>query len=154
MRLRGALPLAFLLLAGCGTVIHRADQPVFVDSRPPGATATVVCGGGIRVSGTTPARLAIPRRGRACQLRVESPGYETARLELDRQFSGGFWGNFGVMGALGLGVLLAEPSDASLPAAWGASAIGAGGFLIDRLTGRAWSHDPEEIIIDLERIRD
>ena len=148
--MRAVAAAAVLTLTSCATILRGPNETFSVASRPEGAAATITCASGIRVTDTTPARLTIPRKADGCSLTIDRPGFRPKLIAIDRGVSGAFWVNFATIGAASMGVLLAEPSDASLPAAWAAGAVAATGFLIDRLTGAAFSHDPIEVEVELE----
>ena len=136
-------------LTACGTMLHNPREAVQVGSNPSGAKATVTCDGGVRDSGVTPARLVFPRRANGCRLRVEMTGFRPATVALERGYSGGYFANIaaaavGVFGAISGG----SHQFKTLSGAIGA--IGLTGFFIDRWNGRAFSHDPEEVIVELE----
>lgn len=143
--MRRLLLLAVLPLAACATINHGPNETISVDSRPSGAQATIRCDGNVTATGTTPARLTIPRRADNCRLEVGSK-----TVEMTRGLSGKFWMNFATAGAGGV----------AATAAWGGSdtAIFAGpvivvsggvGLLIDRISGSMWDRDEHTYVIDL-----
>ena len=91
---RAFVALAAFALTACGTVMHGSRDTIFVDSKPDGAVASISCAGNVEASGTTPAKLVIPRKVQGCSVSVERAGYKTQRLELEQSFSGAFWTNF------------------------------------------------------------
>lgn len=141
-----------LLLTGCGTLLHSPTESVAVESRPAGANATIRCDGGVTASGVTPASLLIPRRADGCTLLVERAGFHPQTLAIERGFSGAYWLNFVTVSVVPFAILVSEPSDATLPAAWGGSLLAASGFLIDHFRGTKYSHDPAAVTVELEPV--
>ena len=143
------------LLASCATVTRGRDETITVDSNPPGAKATVLCANNIAVSGTTPARLTIPRRADLCRVDVEKSGMQTQKIQLQRGFNGHYWMNFIYGAGIPIGAVLAFGGNDTEGAAGGVIAIGAvvlgiGGFIVDRATGAMYDHDPNVIKVTLQ----
>ena len=143
-----ALLLA-LSTTGCGTLLHNPREAVQVSSNPTGALATVTCDGGIRASGSTPARLVFPRPATGCKLLIEMEGFRPATIELERGYSGGYFANIGAATAGALALLGGSHQFKTWSAVVGIA--GVCGFFLDRWNGRAFSHDPEEVVVRLEK---
>jgi len=143
---------SLVLLTACATMTQGRNETISVDSRPSGAAATIACDGGVSVSGTTPARLVIPRRADHCVVSV-TDGTRTGRQPIERGPGGKYWANFGLVGGFGVGSLIAFTSGGEEAFFAGAASGIAGGlgFIIDRLTGAMYDRDVHEVTIDLER---
>lgn len=141
------LPLLAVLLTGCGTVIHGSRDAIFVDSKPDGATASVVCAGKVEATGTTPAKLVIPRKAEGCSISVERAGYETQRMDLEQTFSGAFWTNFAFSPILATATVV-RGRDFGYDTAAALLTSGVA-FLIDQFTGAKYDYEPKEIVVDL-----
>jgi hypothetical protein len=148
VRRPGAAVLAALFLGGCGTLIHRPSDAIYVTSNPAGAEASIICVGGSD-RGITPVKLVIPRKADGCNLTVSRDGYRPTRLPMERGFSWGYWTNF----ALSPILFVAVKGDDRDPGygAFAAALAGGVGFLVDQYFGGKWDHEPEEVIVDLER---
>lgn len=148
MRMRLILVAASICLTGCGTVMHGSRQTLFIDSKPDGATASIACARGVGVSGQTPARLVISRKADGCRLTVEKQGYRTRQIELDKSFTGAFWANFAFSPLLATATLV-DGGDFGVDTA--AALLSSGvAFLVDRMTGARYKHQPNEIVVALE----
>jgi hypothetical protein len=145
---------AVLLLTGCGTIMHGPNETIRVDSKPDAAQASIRCAGGVEVSGTTPASLVIPRRADGCSLSVDKAGYATKTVTLERAWSGWFWTNFAIAGALpvGISVGFGTGSEEALAAGAAIGLGGAAGFLVDHFTGSKHAHEPKEIVVELTAV--
>lgn len=88
-----------VLLYGCGTVINRTKQTVYLQSDPPGATAII--NGVTRV--TTPASVKL-KRGKDHHISFEREGYQPTTAMIDRELSGWVWGNLLLGGLIGLAI--------------------------------------------------
>src|SRR3954452_9802574 len=88
-----ALLLIGCILSSCATITHGRGEVISVESNPSGATATIRCAGNISASGTTPARLTIPRKADGCNVNIEKSGMQTRNVELERGFSAAYWTN-------------------------------------------------------------
>jgi len=148
-----ALLLIGCLLCSCATISHGPNEVVSVESSPSGATATIRCAGNISTSGTTPARLTIPRKADGCNVNIEQSGMKTQNVPLERGFTGAYWMNF--LPTLGLPIyVLSEGiifSTGSAPAGWLIIGLaGAAGFVVDRVTGAIYDHDPHVINVTLQ----
>jgi hypothetical protein len=149
--------IAFLLigclLSSCATMTRGRDEVISVDSNPPGAKATIVCAGNISASGTTPARLTIPRKADLCNVDVEQSGMVTQKVSIERGFNGAYWCNF--LPTLGLPayVFSVGPFGGSDSTAYGWLAFGlagAAGLIVDRVTGAMYDHKPSVIKVTLQ----
>src|SRR6266404_720740 len=89
-----ALLLIGCLLSSCATISHGSHEVISVESSPAGASATIRCAGNISVSGTTPARLTIPRKADGCNVNIEKSGMKTQNVQLERGFTAAYWLNF------------------------------------------------------------
>ncbi len=142
---------SLILLTGCATMTRGRNETINVDSRPSGAAASIRCDGGVSVSGTTPARLVIPRRADNCVVAV-TDGTRTKTRTIARGPSGMYWANFGLIGAFpfGTGLTLATGKDAPIAIGLGLGIAGALGFLIDWQSGAMYDRDVHDVVIDLE----
>jgi hypothetical protein len=147
-----ALLLIGCLLCSCATITHGRDEVISVESSPSGANATIRCAGNISTSGTTPARLTIPRKADGCNVNIEQSGMKTRNVQLERGFTGAYWLNF--IPTLGLPIYaLGEGIGNRDPNASGWLIIGlagAAGFIVDRVTGAIYDHDPHVINVTLQ----
>jgi hypothetical protein len=147
-----ALLLIGCLLSSCATMNRGRDEVISVDSDPSGANATILCAGNISATGTTPARLTIPRKAELCRVDVEKNGMKTQKIPLERGFSSSYWMNFIPTGALPLSVIVAftSGSDGALVAGLAIGLVGAAGLIVDRVTGAMYDHDPNVIKVTLQ----
>jgi len=147
-----ALLLIGCLLSSCATISHGSHEVISVESNPSGANATIRCAGNISATGTTPVRLTIPRKADACNVNVEMSGMKTQNVQLERGFTGAYWMNF--TPTLGLPIaLLSEGLSISGSTANGWLIIGlagAAGFVIDRVSGAMYDHDPHVVNVTLQ----
>jgi len=148
-----ALLLTGCLLSSCATISHGSNEVIAVESSPSGANATIRCAGNISVSGTTPARLTIPRKADGCNVNIEQSGMKTQNVQLERGFTGTYWMNF--VPTLGLPIYVISQgiifSSGSAPAGWLIIGLaGAAGFVVDRVTGAIYDHDPHVINVTLQ----
>ena len=147
-----ALLLIGCLLSSCATISHGSNEVVRVESSPAGANATIRCAGNISVSGTTPARLTIPRKADGCNVNIEMSGMKTQNVQLERGFTGAYWMNFAP--TLGLPIyVFAVGLSGSDSAATGwliVGLFGAAGFIVDRVTGALYDHDPHVVNVTLQ----
>jgi hypothetical protein len=143
--------LLSMFLAACATITHGPNETIAVDSQPSGAAASIKCDGGVNVSGTTPAKLVIPRKADHCVVEVSNAS-RTKSVKLLRGYSGRYWANFSWASTIPAGALLSfsggnDVFEAGLVA--GAGLTGAG-FLVDWLSGAMYDRDMHEVTIDLE----
>jgi hypothetical protein len=144
------IPLLAVLLTGCGTIIHGSHDAIYVDSKPDGATASVLCAGKVQATGTTPAKLVIPRKVQGCSISVERAGYKTQRMDLDQTFSGAFWTNFAFSPVLATATIM-NGRDFGYDTAAALLTSGVA-FLVDQYTGAKYNYEPKEIVVDLEPV--
>ena len=150
-----ALLLIGCLLTSCATVTRGRDEVITVDSNPPGADATITCANNVSASGTTPARLTIPRNAQLCRVDVEKSGMQTQKIQLQRGTNGHFWMNFVFASGIPIGAILAFGGNDTQGAAGGVIAVGAvvlgiAGFIVDHATGSMYDHDPNVIKVTLQ----
>lgn len=148
-----AFLLAACLLSSCATIKRGRDEVITVDSDPSGANATIKCANNISASGTTPARLTIPRKADGCRVDIEKSGMKTQKVQLERGFNSDYWLNFIPAGGFPLSAIAAFSdggSDSLAVAALGAGVFGAAGLIVDRVTGAMYDHDPNVIKVTLQ----
>jgi hypothetical protein len=148
-----ALLLIGCILSSCATITHGRDEVISVESNPSGATATIRCAGNISASGTTPARLTIPRKADGCNVNVEKSGMKTRNVELERGLAPAYWLNFAPTSGLPIYILskgIIYSSDSGSPGWLIVGVIGAAGFIVDRVTGAMYDHDPHVIKVTLQ----
>ena len=147
----------FLLTTGCATTLKRSGEPIAVESTPPGADAAIQCAGDVRASGVTPTRITIPRTAEGCTLSISKPGFTTKLLPLDRGYNGAYWGNFGLLPGIPLGLFLtparSNEDRVTQAAVWATGLSGLFGFIVDRSNGRGYRHFPDEINEKLEPVK-
>jgi hypothetical protein len=148
-----ALLLIGCLLSSCATMTRGRDEVITVDSNPSGAKATILCAGNISVSGTTPARLTIPRKADLCRVDVEQSGMASQKIPLERGFNAAYWVNLVPTLGFPIYVFAVGPfgGNDGTAAGWLAFALaGAAGLLVDRVTGAMYDHDPKVINVTLQ----
>jgi len=148
-----SLLLTASLLSSCATITRGTNEVISVDSDPSGAEATIKCANYVTASGTTPARITIPRKADGCFLDVAKSGMKTQRLSMERGFNGSFWANFIPASAFPITVLytfLGDGSDSTAAFLAGVGLIGGAGFLVDRFTGAMYDHNPNVIKVTLQ----
>jgi hypothetical protein len=147
-----ALLLIGFLLSSCATISHGSNEVVSVESSPSGASATIRCAGNISVSGTTPARLTIPRKADGCNVNIEKSGMKTQNVQIERGFTGAYWMNFAPTLGLPIYVLAVglRGSDSTATGWLIVGLAGAAGFVVDRVTGAMYDHDPHVINVTLQ----
>jgi len=148
-----SLLLIGCLLTSCATITRGTNEVISVDSNPSGATATIKCANNITASGTTPAKITIPRKADDCHLDVANSGMKTQTLKLERGFNGSFWANFIPASALPITVIyvfLGDGSDATGSTLAVVGLLGGIGFLVDRFTGAMYDHNPHVIKVTLQ----
>jgi hypothetical protein len=146
---------AVSLLSSCATVIRGRNEVISVDSNPSGATATITCAGNVSATGMTPARLTIPRSADGCSVRVEKSGTKAESIAIERGFNSSYWLNFIVPAA---GITVAAVDSLSFVGydrnqantALGVAAVAAAGFVVDRVTGAMYDHNPHVIKVTLQ----
>ncbi|HEV7488970.1 MAG TPA: hypothetical protein VGQ65_25145 [Thermoanaerobaculia bacterium] len=151
-----ALLLIGCLLASCASIRHGTNEVISVDSNPSGAKATVKCANNISASGTTPARLTIPRKADGCRVDVEKSGMKTQAIQLERGFDSAYWSNFILVSGLPLGTIAAFSNGifGSIPGYAGAlfvaGILGGVGLIVDRANGAMYDHNPNVIKVTLQ----
>jgi hypothetical protein len=153
MKRHASAVLIVALLTSCASVSHGRDEVISVDSDPAGAQATLACANGVTASGVTPARLTIPRKADGCHVDVTRDGMRAQQVTLSKEISRAFWLNF-----IGASVVPLVPvvafsdggGNSSAGALLAVGAAGAAGFLIDRVTGAMYDHEPHAIKVTLQ----
>jgi len=150
-----SLLLIGCLLTSCATVTRGRDEVITVDSNPPDANATITCANNVSASGTTPARLTIPRNAQNCRVDVEKSGMQTQKIQLERGINGRYWMNFIYAAGIPIGAIMAFGGNDTQGAAGGVIAVGSvvlgiGGFIVDRVTGAMYDHNPSAIKVTLQ----
>jgi hypothetical protein len=147
-----AMLLIGCLLSSCATITHGSNEVVSVESSPSGASATIRCAGNISVSGTTPARLTIPRKADGCNVNIEMNGMKTQNVQIERGFTAPYWMNFAPTLGLPIYVLgVGLGGNDSAATTWLIVGLaGAAGFIVDRATGAMYDHDPHVINVTLQ----
>jgi hypothetical protein len=148
-----ALLLIGCLLSSCATMTRGRNEVISVDSNPSRANATILCAGNISVSGTTPARLTIPRKADLCRVEVEQSGMATQKVPIERGFNASYWVNF--VPTLGFPIYLFSTGiwggNDGTAVGWLAFGLAGGaGLLVDRVTGAMYDHEPNVIKVTLQ----
>lgn len=146
------LAISMLLLTACATMMHGPNETIAVDSQPRGAAATITCAGGVSASGTTPAKLVIPRKVDGCVVEVTGNNH-TKRVTLHRGYSGRYWANFTFLSTIPVGAIANfNGGNDNTFAAWvvGGAAMTGIGFIVDSATGSMYDRDVHEVFVDLE----
>ncbi|PTX95651.1 hypothetical protein [Opitutus sp. ER46] len=122
---------ATAFLSGCASIVHHGPRTLTIDSRPTGATVTIVKADTQAPvhRGTTPVTVSLdPKRGyfkgQSYNVRFELAGYQTSDVQIRSEMSGWYWGNI-VFGGL-IGMLIVDPA-----------------------TGAMWNLTPDKITRDL-----
>jgi hypothetical protein len=145
------------LLTSCATIRHGTNEVIGVDSNPSGANATIKCANNISASGTTPARLTIPRKADGCRVDVEKSGMKTQTIQLERGFDSAYWLNFvpasglplGTIAVFTTGSLFGGPPD-YVGVLLVVGIIGGVGLIVDRANGAMYVHNPNVIKVTLQ----
>jgi hypothetical protein len=147
-----ALVLIGCLLSSCATITRGPNEVIAVDSNPSGASATISCAGNISATGTTPARLTIPRKAEACHINIEKSGMKKQQVELERGINGSYWVNFAPTVGFPIAVISSAWGDrGGNYTAWLALGIaGAAGFIVDHVTGAMYDHNPSVVNVTLQ----
>ena len=146
------LGLSMLMLTACATMTHGPNETIAVDSQPRGAAAAITCEGGVHVTGTTPAKLVIPRKVDGCVVEVSGNDH-TKRVTLHRGYSGRYWANFTGLSTVPVAGALAfsGTDDNTLEiGALGGVAISGIGFIVDAVNGSMYDRDVHDVFVDLE----
>jgi hypothetical protein len=141
------------LLSSCATMTRGRDEVISVDSNPPGANVTILCAGNISATGTTPARLTIPRKADSCKVDVGKSGMKSQKIPIERGFNASYWMNF--VPTLGLPTYVLSSGlwggNESTANGWLAVGLaGAAGLIVDRATGAMYDHEPNVIKVTLQ----
>ena len=149
MKRAAAALLIVMQAAACATIRNRPQEPIKVRSSPPGAGAVIECAGDVRVSGTTPVTLSIPRHARHCVLSLSKEGTKPHRVELVPDISGKYWGALWTgIGAAAVIALVGRNDDGFTygPILFGPPLLyGITSAAIDAASGDRWGHSPDEI---------
>jgi len=132
--------------SGCATLANGRLQTIDVSSNPEEADVRVDCG--LQVTMKTPARVPILRKADPCTLEVRLDGYQPQRIALHRGYSRWYWVNLAMAGTIPLAIFGETFNDNTSAAAVGL--FGIGGLFIDRLTGAAFDHEMDRILVKLE----
>ncbi len=93
------LSVAVVMISSCATIINRTRQTIFLETDPPGATATI---DGVQQL-QTPASVKL-KRGKDHRVTFEKSGYQKADAMVEKEISGWIWGNLILGGLIGLGI--------------------------------------------------
>ena len=146
------LLIPMFALAACATVIQGPNETINVDSQPRGAAASITCDRSVRVTGTTPAKLVIPRKVDGCVVEVSGNDH-TKRVTLHRGYSGRYWSNFAflstipVAGAVAIG---GNGGNSVGTLAWSGVALSGIGFIVDAASGSMYDRDVHDVFVDLQ----
>jgi hypothetical protein len=149
--------LTACLLTSCATIRHGTNEVISIDSDPSGANATIVCSNKISATGTTPARLTIPRSADGCRVDVEKSGMQTQKIQIERGFDSAYWLNFIPASGLPLGTIALFSTGSFFGGTPGyvgvlfvAGIVGGVGLIVDRVDGAMYDHDPHVIKVTLQ----
>jgi hypothetical protein len=117
-----------VIASGCATVTRGTKEAFVVETIPSGAEVQLSNGLSCEM---TPCSLKVPRKG-AFVATITKPGYETVRVNVETQVSGG--GSAGMAGNVLLGGI-----------------IGAG---VDAGTGAMLEHKPNPLQVTLEKLEE
>jgi hypothetical protein len=147
-----ALLLTGCILSSCATITRGRNEVISVDSNPSGADATISCIGNISATGTTPARLTIPRKAEGCHINIEKSGMKMQEIQLERGFNGSYWLNFVPTVGFPIAIIGSAFGDrGGNYTTWLAvGTFGAAGFIVDRVTGAMYDHNPSVVKVKLE----
>jgi len=147
-----ALLLTGCILSSCATITRGRNEVISVDSNPSGANATISCIGNISATGTTPARLTIPRKAEGCHINIEKSGMKMQEIQLERGINGSYWLNFIPTVGFPIGGLIQELGDSNnnAPGWFALGLAGAAGFVVDHFTGAMYDHNPGVINVTLQ----
>jgi hypothetical protein len=146
------LATSMLALTACATMIHGPNETINVDSQPRGAAASITCDGGVRIAGTTPAKLAVPRKADGCVVEVKGNDH-TRRVALHRGYSGRYWANFSWLSGFPIGEIADFSGGNGRTAASfivGSVAMTGISFIIDAASGSMYDRDVHDVFVDLE----
>jgi hypothetical protein len=144
--------LSMLMLTACATITRGPNETIAIDSQPRGAAAAITCDGGVHVTGTTPAKLVIPRKVDGCVVEVSGGGH-TKRVTLHRGYGGRSWANFAWLSTVPIGAIANfNGGNDDTFATWvvGGAAMTGIGFIVDAASGSIYDRDVHEVFADLE----
>jgi len=144
--------LTACLLSSCASITRGPNEVIVVESNPSGANATISCAGNISANAPTPARLTIPRKADGCHIDIEKSGMRRQQIQLERGFNGSYWLNFVPTVGFPIAILGSAFGDrGGNYTAWLAFGVsGAAGFIVDRVTGAMYDHNPSVINVTLQ----
>lgn len=151
-----AVLLIGCLLSSCATIVRGRNETISVESDPSGATATIKCAGNVSASGTTPARITIPRNSDGCSVQIEKSGSKTQTIAMDKGVNFSYWLNSIAVGGIPVGALLqfgggyGSPDTTTAAVFIAVGLLGGAGFIIDRATGAMYDHNPNVIKVTLQ----
>jgi hypothetical protein len=100
-----AAALAAVSLAGCGTITQGTSQDIAITSSPPGGHCDLNRKGEHVASlYRTPGSVIVDKSVSDIVLTCDKPGYQTASVNLESDYSMGLFGNVIIGGAIGVGV--------------------------------------------------
>jgi hypothetical protein len=94
-------------LCGCASIVSHSKWPVTFNSNPTGAEITVTDYVGNQQKGTTPLKLTL-KSGKGFfsaayyDIEAKMDGYSTAKVRLQADLNGWYWGNFALGGPYGM----------------------------------------------------
>ena len=142
--------LVIVSFTSCATIVHNDKEPISVTSDPSGADATARCGAATD-HGVTPTTLVIPRAAEGCVIEVSRADYRPRMIPLERGYNAAFWTNFAPASGVPAGLIGAFGGAQGAGGLFAIGVVGALGFAFDRITGRGFGHDPDRLVITLER---
>ncbi len=110
--------LTLLVFSGCASIVSKSNWPVSIDSRPSGATVSIVNRKGIEVyNGKTPAALKLKSGSKffsreSYTLTFTLDGYKTEKVNLECKVNGWYWGNLLIGGVIGM--LIIDPATGAM----------------------------------------
>ena len=111
-----AAALAVVSLSGCGTIIEGTTQNIAVTTSPPGGHCDLNRNGEhIAALYATPGRVIVDRTKNDIVLTCNKPGYQTASVNLESDYSAATFGNIILGGAVGWAIDSADGADNKYP---------------------------------------
>jgi len=110
--------LMLLIFSGCASIVSKSNWPVSIDSKPSGATVSIVNRKGVEVyNGKTPAALKLKSGSKffsreSYTLTFTLDGYKTEKVNLECKVNGWYWGNLLIGGVLGM--LIIDPATGAM----------------------------------------
>ncbi len=151
------LPLMSVLLSpGCATLTRKRTQRIPVTSSPVGAT--VIVNG--QQQGVTPLEIRLVRKKKGQVIRIESPGYNSVEIQVERKNSTFTFLGSSVMGAaFGFGIAYAiawahmgDSTDSGNPLGVAAIMVMTVTFpLVDRSFGKGYDLNPTELSVTMTK---